>query len=409
MVTWFGFIALVSIFIAFAKIEYLIWRNYFTPGVLLLGGYTGIVGLYTLATLFYEMDSLVAEVYIIIMLLLISTLFASLTVTLVVRCKPRDLRSPVLINGGYVRWSLIFCGLLFTAIVWGPAQAGGGFWSSDSKDVLGAGLHGHTHILFSFLSIWYAVSTRDRPFIRYSLLLLCIAVLSLYPVKGWTLIPVLALTFNAIVRGGKSKTGFFYLLLALLLSTAVFFGIYISRSDLNDASLSQIQSAFEQIFEHFLFYLMSGVSGLNAVANGLRLEGGISALIAPFVNFINLITGEPYINIISSVYVKNLTGFGDGGNVFSFIGSIVAYLGLFLGIIFAFIVMIISYLIYFAALRSNSAAAYAGMYYMLALFSFGWFDYYFWLLTPYEIGVLSFVIAVFGVFGKRVTFTHSRP
>lgn len=401
MVNWLGFFALAFVWTTLLRVDRLVWGTHLTPGVVLIGGYTIIAGIYALASEFYEMAPIIAQTYWILFFFGVLTLVSSVSVAFAFKWQRKSMSLPKPSTGIRTRGMLILFALFFIGIIWGPAQSAGGFWSSESKEVLGGGIYGHSHILLAFLTIFYSVSTIDRATLRYPIVVACVVALSLYPVKGWTLIPVLAIAFNEFLRKKDKQAGILPLFVASLVGVIVFFGIYLARADFGNVSFEVVNSVLDEIFKHFLFYLTSGFAGLNAVVSGLRLQGGIEVLLAPFVNIFNLLAGKPYVDIISDVYVEGLLDHGDGGNVYSFLGALISRLDWIGGVGLALLIVILSYVIFSFAIRTRTAAAMVCVLYMLAILSFSWFEYYFWHLTVYEIGIISFVVMVIEYSTKR--------
>ena len=112
------------------------------------------------------------------------------------------------------------------------------------------------------------------------------------------------------------------------------------------------------------------------------------------------LVGEDYINIISDNFVGGMgIDYITFGNVYSFLGSVIAYarplVGFAVGFALAPLLVMLGYLLFGWAWRTRSGALRAAVLYWSAVFGFGSFEYYFWHLTPYE-------IMLFGLFFSRL-------
>jgi hypothetical protein len=390
LVAWLGLMAIATVLVVQMRLDAHIWGSRLTPGVLLTAGYTAVAAVYAVASLAYELhDEVTYETYALLCLMGALAAGVSFVVCIGMSWRKVEATKSVPHSGPVLRYALIVVAIGFAVAAWQLTRDAGGLWASDSRAPLASGWVGHFHVLLAFLVIWYAIGTTDRSMVRYCLIVLGLFALSLYPVKGWTLIPLVAI---ALHEAQKNRTRVVWPLLAAgLVGAMIFFGIYISRAELDDISPELFLGVLDQVFNHFLFYLTSGFAGLDKVVNGLELSGGLAVLFAPMANLGALLTDREYVGVISDVYVESLFDHPTGGNVFSMLGSLIGYVGLVPGIYLATGIVAFGYLVLAGAWRLRSAAAQAAVAYLLALFSFGWFEYYLWHVTPYEIAVFATV------------------
>jgi hypothetical protein len=304
--------------------------------------------------------------------------------------------------------ALIVSIIIYTLMALPKISKSGGLWSGEiMRDNVFSGILGHFHIWLSFVIIWYACTTHEPRFRKGIMYATSIFVLSFYPVKGWILITVFAIIFAEAQKSNKGKISIASLIIGGVTGIFLFFAIYLSRQLTVGFTLNDLSVQSQWIFSHFISYLTAGLFGLNAVVDGLKLSGGLDVIFSPFINLYLLISGDAYVNVISEITSPGFYDLGQGGNVYSMIGYLIGYAGFIKGIIIALFYLGGVYLLLGLALRMRSSALWAGSLYYTAIFSFGWFDYYFWSIRPYEILVFSFIGVIVESYRKRTSNLHN--
>ncbi|MFT3664750.1 DUF6337 family protein [Piscinibacter sp.] len=386
-------LALLSL--AFGKLDRWLWGSALTPGVVLASGYAVIVLIYGIARSFYDFAEVRWITYAALALFIAACMLCSVVAAATLHWRRSEIHTNARGTGAAASIVLVLVLAVFLPVAVVTSIANGGLWSTGARDAMSSGPIGHLHVLLAFATVWYAVGGRGDAWRRALLLATALAALSLYPVKGWTLIPLTAVIFAVLYRSRTtSSSAWKYLPLLALTGTAVFFTIYVARADLGAADGEVAAGVLSAVFEHFLFYLTAGLFGLDAVVAGLQLPGGPILLFAPLHNMLAILTGDLLVSSFSSVYVEGMESHDTGGNVFSFLGSLVGYGGVLVGVATAGLIVTLAYILLGLAWRMRAAPLRAAALYVLATLAFGWFDYYLWLLTPWEVLVIGVLVAL---------------
>lgn len=385
-------LALLSV--AFIKLDRWLWGSALTPGVVLASGYAAIVLIYGIASGFYEFADVRWTTHAALALFIGACMLCSVIAAAALRWRRREIHTEVRGSGAAPLTLMLLALTTFLPLAVVTSLANGGLWSTDARDAMSGGLIGHLHVLLAFATVWFAVGGRNRGPFRALLLVTGIAALSLYPVKGWTLIPLVAVILALIYRASGHGSTWKYILLLGLAGTAVFFTIYVARADLGGGDAEVVSEVFSAVFEHFLFYLTAGLFGLDAVIQGLQLPGGPVLLFAPLHNFVALLIGNEFLSPISAVFVDGMESQDTGGNVYSFLGSTLGYGGVVMGALLALLIVAGAYLCLGIAWRLRSSSLRAAALYCVATFTFGWFEYYLWHLTPYEVTAIALLLSL---------------
>ena len=386
--------AIFFVFIAFMqiRIDKKVWGTFVTPGAMLTGGYSLVIVIYGISVQFYDFREIGYETYWALTILTFFCIICSVVASVIQRWLPTEINLPIRDSG---RLSLIV--VLSTLVAFLPfaiqTSLVYGFFSTDSREELNHGVISHLHVLLSFAIIWYSVATQQSVRFRIVVIVASIAALSLYPVKGWTLIPMAAVVFASLLRGKSHQPTLKYFLVLVGGGTAIFFMIYIMRLDTLDADPLVFFGALEAILLHLVGYILAGIIGFDAILGGLKLQGSLMILFAPLHNMLAVLNGDSFLSPISDVYVqlRDSSVVGNDTNVYSYFGTIIGYGGIVFGGLLAILFLFIAYLSYSVVWRSRSAALRAAFLFIVAGFAFGWFEFYFSQLTFYEIPMLAFI------------------
>jgi hypothetical protein len=133
--------------------------------------------------------------------------------------------------------------------------------------------------------------------------------------------------------------------------------------------------------------------------------GGWETIFVPFRNLYHAVFGG-YLHLAGSPHDKgmdtDLLEKGTGAaNVYTYFGTLHLYLGLFGAILYVFIVALLCYGFLVLVKRTNSVWLTASYCFIAALYTFGFFEFYFWHLSPYEIIVMGAVLT-FATKGYRL-------
>lgn len=393
--TWLGFVVLLIVCAIHLFVDMRLWGTRATPGVALMGGYTLIVGIYAVVSFFYTVKVVGPGVYVLLFIFGLSSIFVSAMICWAVSWRKHMLNVTTSMANAKLRPALIITIIIYTALALPKALESGGLWSGQSEEALAAGLVGHFHVILSFMVVWYACATRDRGVVKGVLYVTAVFALTLYPVKGWILIPAVAVALAEVQKKHREGATIRPLIVMSIVGVLVFFAFYIVKNITGDVSIDFLAVQLGFIFKHFLLYLTAGLFGLDAVVDGLKLSGGLDVIFAPFINVYAAFSNGAYVNIVSDVFNQGFYDMEQSGNVYSMLGSLVGYAGFYAGIIIALFFLALTYLLFGCSLRLRSSALWAASLYLTSIFAFGWFEYYFWHLRPYEI--LLFALLVFCV------------
>jgi hypothetical protein len=304
-------------------------------------------------------------------------------------------------QSGVVRMSLILLIIVYSVAAITLSRANGGLWNSSAKEALNRGGLAHLHILLAFVTVVYGGGSSDRWFIRLPLSVVGLVAISLYPVKGWVLIPALGMLIMRAGWVGRNPRGWTLAMKLIPIGVLVFFGIYVARLDWQMMDVAALGNSVAAILRHFVLYSISGLIGLDAVINGLRFPEGPAPLFAPLFNLGAALLGEQYVTIISETFINVFQYYPGATNVYSFLGSLIAYTNIPIGSVLAGGIIGCGYVLFASAWRIGSYWARAGASYITALFAFGWFEYYLWHLVPWEVMVLSLLATLAGGIFRR--------
>ncbi|WP_088541379.1 DUF6337 family protein [Escherichia coli] len=270
-----------------------------------------------------------------------------------------------------------------------------GLVSEEFEGKMASGFVGHLLVFLMitppFIYLAYANKkiTKSLFFFCVSLVFIC---LFLKQVKSWIMIPivyffVMYLYFNKV---NKKKITLYSLCAAITLFM-LFFLVYSLKAIIINPE-SNLLELFSQIYQHFLFYLFSGVGGFSEYlhANTNDLTDNWYVLVLPVVNIINMITAGTMESAINSkIYIINYE-IDRGSNVFTIYGTMWMYLKYYAFLFYGFIVALQAFL-YIS--RKNYVAC--SVFWMITSFGlFSWFDYYYFLLGAYEAPLYILVLAI---------------
>lgn len=252
------------------------------------------------------------------------------------------------------------------------------------------GLLAHLQVLL--ISIFaYAVYKFDREHLT-ALVIIAGALAGMYAVgtKSWIIAPML-IGYYARILSGKTKATLKSTLLPSLAIIIIFvlsYYLILVRANGMDDSLKFLTF----IVNHFLNYFCSGTLTLSIdYRQGFLEPENTEALFAPFVNVINVLTGDSHVQKINTVFIS--TGALGESNVRTFFGTMYAYsksyfLFIFLTLSFSFI----TNFIYILSTRKHNIFLLLVNCANLAFLSFGFFEYYWVNLSCYEIPIIFLIL-----------------
>lgn len=314
-----------------------------------------------------------------------------------------------------VHWALRISWALVPILLYGviaSANAAGGFTligEPEFRDAYSQGLHGHAIVLAMLLGIVLIGLYRkgDRKVVLTVLMLLVF--LTLGRVKG----TILQVVFGGVLF--RMMRGQFLLSIRkvaiLLASTYVIFNlVYLIGMSVFFAESPVSSELFFHLGRHYLYYLFAGVLGFSeAVRSGVADVGGDwHTIFAPFLNVYHAVFGGSYV-VAGSVHEKgmgtDLLSDLENTNVYTMFGTLHLYLGVLGAAVYVFVAGLLCYGFLLIAKGKNNVWLTAAYCLIAAELSLGFFEYYFWHLTPYEIVVMGALLA----FASRLSWQWSPP
>jgi Family of unknown function (DUF6337) len=147
----------------------------------------------------------------------------------------------------------------------------------------------------------------------------------------------------------------------------------------------------------------------EALRSGVADVGGDwQAIFAPFLNFYHALFGG-HLVAAGSTHEKGmltdlLTGTGQT-NVYTAIGTLHLYFGALGAAVYLFVMGLACYGFLIAVRQSRSVWITASYCLIAAQLALGFFEFYFWYLTTYEVIVMGVLLAA----GSKVRWRFARP
>lgn len=254
------------------------------------------------------------------------------------------------------------------------------FGSKDfGEEYIGRGIWGHISNLLFLIFPYFAIIFK-KSFRNYMTLLVLMFLVLAYGSKTWFLSLIFA-TFLLTIHYKKIKISPLTLILPILVGFS-FFSIYYS--------LSIKYNFFSFVTRHFIDYLTSGILPLSEyVKHNLTTGIDTQYVLSPFINSINAINGNQLISAHSQIWILTDTKSNFQSNVYTFFGTLYIYSGISLGIMLAFSLGLLNYVLLIVSRVLNSIFINIAYYTSITILLWGWFNFGYILLRPWEIITFS--------------------
>ncbi len=257
------------------------------------------------------------------------------------------------------------------------------------------GIFGHLlHFLIACSIISFSCVRKGNRIMPITLILLIAALSFVNQVKSWVIIPLIAGIFLCLDTK-KINLSLRILLIVFVGGLLIFVGSYLAMFILGKG-LEYDEHMGEYIAEHVFHYITSGVLGLSEdMRQGILETHDPDVLFAPFVNFVRFFTGDEYISPINPYYLEINVNSTLPDNVRTYFGTMYVYCSLGLFCLLVLLFGFFFYLIRIAALRAQSVYITALYSWFCALLAMGWFEYYMFHVSTFEIPaymLLMFII-----------------
>lgn len=270
-----------------------------------------------------------------------------------------------------------------------------GIISEEFEARMASGFVGHVLVFLMITPPFIYLSYANKRINKWTFIICLVLVftcLFLKQVKSWIMIPTVFLFLTYLYYNNVNKKKFIlYSSLGSFLLLAFFFLVYFFKTTIVNPEVDSIE-LLGQIYQHFLFYLFSGVGAFSEYLSSNTGSDGSHwyVLILPLMNVINFITGSPMesaINPLSFVINYDIT---NGSNVFTMFGTLWIYLNYF-SFIFYGIIVFLQAVLYLN--RSNYILC--NVFWLVTSFGmFSWFEYYYFHLASYEAPIYVLILSV---------------
>jgi hypothetical protein len=370
------------------KLEKVLWGTYYTPLNFLMIPYTGVVLINILLPVsldfypFYFPSILVWSIGLIVFF--IPSLLLGLIYN---KHKPekKEFSDPATFKPLYIIGFVLLAFTLF--YLYGKTLSLVEIIGSDefADETLAKGVWAHIRevlLAVMILSIYFVNKNRAWLFI----LIFGVFIVSItYQVKTWIFVPIFAGIIMRLIAK-KSTLKLKYILYTVIGGFAVFFLSYflLYVSTVDDGELDSNIMGF--IYNHSIFYLISGTAGFGAdLKAGILEQAHPEYIFAPFCNLFSLIDGRSLVVPINSLYID--IGWA-GSNVRTFFGTLYVNLGLWWTICYVLICSTVIYSLLFRIKHKPSLWALSIFSFINGLLALGWFDFYFEGLSVIEIPLI---------------------
>lgn len=403
--------------IAGFAIDFRIWRR-ITP---LIASYMGVLIILMAHSLFGERMGFVAvneSVYIYILTFYAIGLLASILCAFSMAWFTRGGEIPISRNkinenrtSGFIIYLAVCIAILCAYFIYFFGNKLGSYVSEDFENSLTYGVPGHTFAMLValvpfILKKYHYTKSNKLLFFLFVILLL----LFMKQVKYWVMVSFVWMIWYSVSAGYIKLNITKAVLLSFSISVllmVLFFLVYLMKVTLSSNSGIDYLSVLYDIMIHFFGYLYSGILTFsNYISKGLYNQLDAKDILGLFsgpVNVLNILIGEKTISLdITRPFVTLNEYSGTVGNVPSLWGTLLLAGGYLSLPIYFLIIFLISVLQWFSK-RSNLALI---IYTFLTSFLFfSWFDYYYYLLMPFEVSVLCVIFYI--VFERRARNTKT--
>lgn len=412
MIDWVIYIILIGEVFFLSSMENINYGTWFTPFNLLAIPYfivvslaffiaptAGFVSLNMISVLIWEIG------------LAIFWIFGSLITAICFgRNIKNNLRHPEFIEHNAINliclliaWSIIFISLYSLKV---SITASGG-WSNIGSTVFvknyGFGWYAHARI-FSVPILIYLIGivNRKKYFVQITIIVLFFLI-GLYQSKGAVIAPLIGgVMYRTII--GKTNINFRKIILLLFSLYVIFNFVYLIGWGASNVETLFKFDTYQFFFKHFLGYLFAGVLALSQQCQEtINIIGIKSSLIfAPYLNLYSALMSEEIVSPVLTEYYILINASGFKSNVHTFFGTVYLFLGNLGSFLYIIIFSNIIYFLFTFSILTKNCWIIIAYIYVASLLAFGWFEFYFWLLSSIEVPVYSILLAVFFYFYKQL-------
>lgn len=269
--------------------------------------------------------------------------------------------------------------------------------SAEFKEAYSRGLHSHAQVLSALLLIILIGTYKKGKRYQLAAIIILMLFITLSQVKGHTFAVVIGALFFRVLAGYSTitlkKLSIFVLGSYLIFSLAYLIGMYsVDKDKIADPA------TYSYMARHYCFYLFGGPLAMGeAVRTGVSDVGGNwQVIFAPWINLHHVIFQDPSRVVAGSVHEKGMYTEADSSpvNVYTFFGTLYLYLGGFAGTLYVFITSLACYGFLIVVKRGCGTWLTAAYCFVMAQFSLGFFEFYFWHLDAIEVVGYAILISL---------------
>lgn len=270
--------------------------------------------------------------------------------------------------------------------------------STGFRDAYGHGLHAHAVVLAMLLGIVLIGLYRQGDKRLVATIAMILVFLTLGRVKGTILQVIIGGVFFRMTRGQFHLT---FKKVAILLGTTyvVFNVVYIISMQVFLADDPFDGEIYAYLGRHYMYYLFAGVIGFSeAMRSGVAGVGGDwHTIFSPFLNLYHVVFGGSLV-AAGSPHEKGmdtdlLMKVSSETNVYTMFGTLHLDLGVLGAELYVFVVGLLCYGFLILVRRRNNTWVTASYCLIAGQLTFGFFEFYFWHLTGYEVVVMGALLA----------------
>ncbi len=274
------------------------------------------------------------------------------------------------------------------------ARSGLAFVATDEfARAYGTGITAHMMVL-CYPLIVLLIGTLERRKVWQILVLLALFVLIFaYQVKAWVVVPVISgLLYRWL--SGRLRLSVRGLLLFGSAMLVFFFASYLFGFGAANADMLSDPNTYLFLIRHFFNYLWAGVLAFGQLVK-LQVHYDLppGAVFAPLANLYRVVAGLPLITQGNPNFIQ-IEEAARASNVYTLFGTLLLYLGSIGALLYVVALAAAMNLLYVATIMLRNCWLAVWWVMLGAMLAMGWFDLYFWLLTPLEVSAYSFLLSM---------------
>ncbi len=282
--------------------------------------------------------------------------------------------------------------------------AAGGWPAISSSEFTAAYSHGlpaHVIVLCAPLFVLLVGTANNKTRLRLAVAGILMTFFLLGQAKGAVLQPLVGGLFYRVMRG-HSSISVKNIGVVVLCGMLAFGSVYLLGMGAADPGVVFNPDTYLFLGRYFSFYLVSGTLAFGeAISTGTKDVGGSPhAIFAPFQNVYNVVLGSGSLVINGSSKGKGVgidlteNSPDHSSNVYTFFGTLYLYLGALGSIGYVTITALLSYLLLMVAAWTKNEWMLVLYCYLSAQLFFGFFEFYLWHLTIFEVTAYMICLAV---------------